>query len=206
VKKIIWIHLFSLAFLTIVFVRGAQAEGADLKAMGVSGPVTVIRDGKSMLIQSGDALQSEDRVTTAGDSRLDIIKAGGWGYRLLQSSECVIHTDESKTEIEMLQGSVIFKVVPTQGRNLTVRTPVVVAAVRGTQFWGQVTPAGASHNSIFAVREGDVELTVLKSGDQMMLKAGQAVDVLGEQGTATTREAKPAELDAIGQIEDLDLK
>ena len=205
-KKAAWVHLFLFVFLTTGFVQGAQAAGANLKAVGVSGPVTVIRDGESMLIRNGDFLQSEDRVTTTGDSRLDIIKAGGWGYRLLQSSVCVIHDDGIKTEIEMFQGNVIFKVVPTKGRNLTVRTPVVVAAVRGTQFWGQVTPAGASHNSIFAVREGDVELTVLKSGEQMMLKAGQAVDVLGEQGTANTREAKPAELEAIGQIEDLDLE
>lgn len=205
-KKTAWLYFFVFAFLTTGFVHGAQAAGAELRAASVSGPVTVIREGKPINIQKGDLLQSEDRVTTTGDSRLDIIKAGGWGCRLLQSSECVIHTGEGTTEIEMLQGNVIFKVVPTQGRNLTVRTPVVVAAVRGTQFWGQVTPAGTSHNSIFAVREGDVEVTVLKSGDLLMLKAGQAVEVQGELGMANTREAKPAELEAIGQIEDLDLE
>jgi len=205
-KKKAWCCFLTLAFLIMGFVHGAEAAGAELRAQAVSGPVTVVRGGETLTVKDGDLLLAEDHVITTGDSRLDIIKAGGWGYRLLQSSECVVHADGSKTEIEMLQGNVIFKVVPTQGRNLTVRTPVVVAAVRGTQFWGQVTPAGASHNSVFAVREGDVELTVLKSGDQMMLKAGQAADVLGEQGTASTREAKSAELEAIAQIEDLDLE
>jgi len=205
-KKTAWFYFLTLAFLTTAFVHGAQAAGAELRAQAVSGPVTVVRGGEALTVKDGDLLLAEDRITTTTDSRLDIIKAGGWGYRLLQSSECVIHSDDSKTEIEMLEGNVIFKVVPTQGRNLTVRTPVVVAAVRGTQFWGQVSPAGATHNSIFAVREGDVEMTVLKSGNQFMLKAGQAVDILGEEGTANTREAKAGELEAIAQIEDLDLK
>lgn len=205
-KKTAGICFFIFVWVTAGFIQSAQAAGVDLRAADVSGPVTVIREGKNLTLNTGDVLKSGDRVTTNGDSRLDIIKSGGWGYRLLQSSECVIHADENMTEIEMLQGNVIFKVVPTKGRNLTVRTPVVVAAVRGTQFWGQVTPSGASHNSIFAVREGDVEVTVLKSGDHLMLKAGQAVEVHGEQGTAVAREAKPAELEAIGSIENLDLK
>lgn len=205
-KKATWIQLFVFLSLALGPTLSVQAAEAGLRASGVSGPVTVLRGEKTILLKDGDTLQSEDRVTTTGDSRLDIIKAGGWGYRLLQSSECVIHTRKGKTEIEMLQGNVIFKVEPTQGRNLSVRTPVVVAAVRGTQFWGQVTPAGESHNSIFAVREGDVEMTVLESGDQLMLKAGEAVEIFGKQNTMTQRAAKTAELNAIGQISDLDIE
>ena len=196
--------LLTLAILVTGFAEGF-AVAAEFQAVSVSGPVTMIRAGKSKVIQNGEALQSGDRLTTNGDSRLDIIKAGGWGYRLLQSSDCVIHTVAGKTEIEMLQGNVIFKIIPTKGRNLTVRTPVVVAAVRGTQFWGQVTPSGESHNAIFAVREGSVKMTVLKSKKTWMLKAGQAMEIHGDEGTAETRAAKPAELEAIGQIADLDL-
>ncbi len=193
-------------FLAAGILISAPAWASDFKASGVSGKVTAVRDGETRVVAEGDALENGDRILTAEDSRLDVIKAGAWGYRLLASSESVIHADETKTEIEMPQGNVIFKVNPMQGRDLSVRTPVVVVAVRGTQFWGQVLPAGTSHNSTFAVREGDVEVTVVGSENKMMLQAGQAIDVQGESATAAAREAKPAELDAISQIEDLALE
>lgn len=191
--------------LSIFCVLQSGAAAAEFKVSGVSGPVTLVRDGESSLVKNGDTLQNGDQITTTGDSRLDIVSEGVWGYRLLQSSDCVIHAKKEGTEIEMRQGNVIFKVKPTQGRNLTVRTPVVIAGIRGTQFWGQVTPAGESHNSIFAVREGVVEMTVLESGEILNLEAGSAFEIKGESGDVVTREAKLSELEAISTIETLSL-
>jgi len=205
-KKIYGVFLTAVFFLISGPLHSVHAAGMGMNASGVKGTVLVVRDGAESILHDGDGLQSGDRIKTDGDSQLDIIKPGGWGYRLLQSSDCVIHLENEKTEIEMFQGNVIFKVIPTQGRNLTVKTPVVVAAVRGTQFWGQVTPAAESFNSIFAVREGTVEVTVLASGEKQTLSAGQAIEVRGAEDSSLTRAAKQAELDAIAQIEAINLE
>ena len=200
------------ALLTIVFLwilaapaGHARAAEAGLSAVNVSGNVMLKRTGEDSALKEGDALQPGDQITTDGDSRLDVVKAGDWGFRLLQSGDCRIAAAAEESQVELDQGNIIFNVKPRQGQNLSVKTPVVTAAVRGTQFWGQVTPSGEKHNAIFAVREGTVEVKVNESGEKFLLEAGQAVEIKGETGAAVPRAAQQAELDAISQAESITL-
>ena len=188
--------ILSLPFLN----RPAIAAAEALQAVHVAGSVTVNRGGQAFPLHEGDALQVGDQITTDGQGRLEAVKAGDWGFRLLQSGNGRIAAAD---QIELNQGNIILNVKPRADQKFSVKTPVVVASVRGTQFWGQVTPAGASHNSVFAVRQGKVEVEVLRSGEKMMLEAGQAVEIQGAAGTAGQRAAKDAELEAIRQAEEI---
>ncbi len=187
--------------------KAVAAEKASLKALNVTGSVMVHRAGKIVTIHEGDAIQVGDQMMTNGDSFLDVVKAGAWGYRLLQSGDCKItRSNDDTSQIELNQGNIIFNVNPNMGQRFSVKTPVVVAAVRGTQFWGQVTPSGEKHNAIFAVREGKVEVTVIQSKEKFLLEAGQAIEIKGEAGTAGRRAAKATELEALRQATTIPFK
>ncbi len=200
-KKLL--SLLAIGFLFISWNGAGRALAAEdgLSAVNVSGNVALKRGEEKSLLKEGDALLPGDEITTDGDSRLDVVKAGDWGFRLLQSGDCRIGAADAENQVELDQGNIIFNVKPKPGQKLSVKTPVVTAAVRGTQFWGQVTPSGENHNAVFAVREGTVEVKVTGSGKKFLLEAGQAVEITGETNAAAPRAAHQAELDAISQAE-----
>ena len=80
----------------------------------------------------------------------------------------------------------------------SVETPVSIAAVRGTQFWGRVSGSETqSPVSTFAVREGAVEILAKSSDQRVTLQAGQAVDLAADTGSVQLRPALAQELEAM---------
>ncbi len=186
---------------------GAAPQGmpaaAVFRASQPQGEVSVIHQGETQALLDHGKLVGGDVIRTGADSQVDLIRKGKWGYRLLANTECSIDlSNVDETRVKMTAGDVVFQVKKLPpGKTLVVETPVVVAAVRGTQFWGRVTPAGPERSATFAVREGRVEMKVSKTGEPFALEAGQAVDIHEADGSAAVRDALPAELGAIAQAD-----
>ncbi|EMG10215.1 sigma factor regulatory protein, FecR/PupR domain protein [Leptospira interrogans serovar Icterohaemorrhagiae str. Verdun HP] len=88
-----------------------------------------------------------------------------------------------------------------KGQSLIVHTPTVVAAVRGTQFWGRVN--GKDETGTFAVREGAVEITRKSDNAKVLIEAGQALDLKPGDRDLKVRVAAKEELAAMEQIDQM---
>jgi len=190
--------LFSLGALP----QETRAE-AMFRASEPKGEVTVIHQGETQALLNHGKLVDGDVIRTGADGQVDLIRKGKWGYRLLANTECSLDfSNADETRVKMSAGDVVFQVKKLPpGKTLVVETPVVVAAVRGTQFWGRVTPAGPERSATFAVREGHVEMKVAKTGEIFALEGGRAADIQAADGSSVVRDALPAELDAIAQAD-----
>ena len=84
-----------------------------------------------------------------------------------------------------------------------LETPTAIAAVRGTQFWGRVMPTNKEGvmGTTFAVREGAVEITPLKSQQTYFVNKGQALFIPSDPTKTIERRALPEELKAMEQAD-----
>ena len=146
--------------------------------------------------EAGDTIVSQDLA-------VDFVVAQTAGCRLLPESECrLVSTDPATMKIALASGNIILNIKKLpQTSTFTVETPTAVASVRGTQFWGRVVPDIPDNPAAtFAVREGSVEITVLKDNKTFLLHEGQALDILKEPLVSpSVRPALPEELAALEQ-------
>lgn len=121
-------------------------KGPRIVALGlinsISGDVRVIRSGKTYAAKIGSPLSQQDVVTTGKNSSAKIIMADKSIVVLQPESELKLSNfqtrspnTKAKTEFELPQGSVRFKVEPLLAEeSFEVRTPIAVVGVRGTEF------------------------------------------------------------------------
>ncbi len=164
--------------------------------------------GKATAEKSGAVLKTQDRipetetVKTEKDSTLDLTTTLGT-VRLLGGTEASVEAlRPDQNYIKVNEGNILVKVLKlNKNESISIDTPTVVAAVRGTQFWGQVNRA--EETGTFAVREGSVLITRKADEARVLVKAGEAVDLAPGAKTLKTRSAAPAELSAMEQIDQM---
>ena len=192
---------------TVLLSRSGLAEDASIVVQTAQGDIAVTRDGSRLAGRAGMNLQAGDVVQTQADGVTDIAWKNKWGFRLLGGSRCVLQSiDKQDALIVMENGNIIVNVqaLPRDGR-LRVSTPVAVAAVRGTQFWGRVKAVDGNAYVTFAVRKGEVMVTEKATGDSHLLRRGQALDIR-EDGVATVvRPALGSEMKAMEQADAISL-
>lgn len=180
--------------------KPGQAADGDAMALRVEGKVTVIRSGTYYRVVEGDLFHEGDRVETEDGARVDIVQKGMAGIRLLESTKGTLaRLRLGDIRMDVDQGNVIASVRRDDDPRVRISTPIAVAAVRGTQFWGQVVPQG--DRVTFAVRQGSVRVTVKSNGMKYDLERGQAVDILLGEAGQRVREAAEAEMQAMEQAE-----
>lgn len=170
--------------------------------------VVTFLKGNAIAEKSGHTLKQTDRVpeaetvTTEKDAVLDLTTTLGT-IRLLGSTKAsVAALRADQNYIKVNEGNILVKVVKlNKNESISVDTPTVVAAVRGTQFWGQVNRE--AETGTFAVREGSVLITRKVDEARVLVKAGEAVDLSPDAKTLKTRSAAPAELAAMEQIDQM---
>jgi ferric-dicitrate binding protein FerR (iron transport regulator) len=133
---------------------------------------------------------------------LDISLTGIAGLRLLGGTTVdLASVTDDHMHFTFTVGDILMKAGKLGGRMLMVETPTAVASIRGTQFWGQVRKEGQA--GTFAVREGAIEITFIKTGEKVLLETGDALDYSADQKRLAKRSAKEAELGAMKQIDEI---
>lgn len=186
---------------SLSFASGCKAPAKPAALIvSLSGTVEVIDGGAWMPAKKGQQLSEAAELRTGADGQVDLQVPGRAGIRLLGGSLFKIKTlSDSAAQLAIEQGDILVRSARLRGgEQLSVETPTAIAAVRGTQFWGQVKPQDKS--GIFAVREGSVEVTIKASGARHTVEAGQALPYAAD-GSASARGAAEPELAAMQQLD-----
>ncbi len=181
------------------------SEGESVSLQNVHGKVIVIRGTSTIEATEGMEIQAGDSIKTELGGAVDMIQKDKWGCRMLGQTDSVLLEDaQPNIRIEMMRGDIIVHVKKqSSGDTFQLTTPVAVAAVRGTQFWGRVEPSLVNPDTTLAVRKGQIEVTIPATGETYFLNEGQALDIRREITEPLVREALIAEMQAIAQADEI---
>ena len=174
ILKTVFLFLFLIQIPRIMF-----ADSPRIIAHQVQGSVKVQRKEELILVHEGTRFQENDKVMTEKDGYVDVIANEQWGMRLLPSSESLlVQVQNQQTKLELASGDFLFNVRPLgKEEKFEVETPTAVLAVRGTKFWGRITPKNVLSAGSFAVKEGIIEVTLKELKIPVTLAEDQAVDL-----------------------------
>lgn len=174
--------LFLVAVLSLSVHAKEGGERWDARIATASGEVTVHpADGSSEVsAEDGMPLEQGDRVVTATGAWAEIGFDGGSLVTLRENSDFTLERTETDSSSFLLAiGSMLAKIEKLGTRQMRVRTPTAVAAVRGTEFGVEVEDAQQSHVGVFD--EGRVEVSnesgateVLTTQQETSVRRGQA--------------------------------
>ncbi len=158
-----------------------------------------IKPGK---LKAFDTLPVSEIVKTEASAILDLSSVLG-SMRLLGNTKVSLaQLSEDQLMFEVTEGNILVKSAKLKkGQTLKVSTPTVVAAVRGTEFWGQVNKETTT--GTFAVRDGAVEILRKSDNSSIVIEKGQALDIDPKAKEWKVRTAKQGELDAMAQIDQI---
>ncbi len=190
--------------LAFAFVVMAASGGMFVKKL--TGKVTVMRGPKSLDAKLNSTLKEKDVVSVAKGAQTDIQLGGKVAVRLLELTTFTIkQSHKNKSTINFTTGNILVKVKKlAKNEELNIETPLAIAGVRGTQFWGQVRKDGEIPASTFAVREGTLMLKPKGYDKFIEVSVGNALDMAEGQKEYKIRKAKPEEMGAMQQIDEID--
>ncbi|BDA79262.1 sigma factor regulatory protein FecR [Leptospira kobayashii] len=170
---------------TISFLKGEAEKSQEPKAL-----------------KTYDVLPQSEVIRTTKGSTLDLASDLGT-MRLLGDTVVSLDTlTQDALTLSVSEGNILVKAAKlNKGQSLKVITPTVVAAVRGTQFWGQVNKE--TETGTFAVRDGAVEITRKSDNVSFTVEKGNALDIDPKNKDWKIRTAKQGELDAMSQIDEI---
>ncbi|UOG59605.1 adhesin Lsa19 [Leptospira noguchii] len=189
-----------IVFLVLIFCNVCKPKTAES-----SDAVVTFLKGKAFVIETGKELSPYANVTekqsvqTESEAVLDLTSKLG-SFRLLGGSTATIAAlNAESASFQISEGNVLIKAGNlAKGQSLLVHTPTVVAAVRGTQFWGRVN--GKDQSGTFAVREGAVEITRKSDNAKVLIEAGQALDLKSDLKIRTAAKEELAAMEQIDQM------
>jgi len=128
----------------------------------VVGTVKIERSGRTLDAKTSDPILLQDKVTTLGKSRAQILLLDQTAINLSQNAEIVIDkflfgTEEDAVTLKISKGAFRFisgKVATKSPERVNVETPVAIIGVRGTEFIGQI----AINESLVALLNGKIEV------------------------------------------------
>ena len=128
----------------------------------VVGTVKIERSGRTFDAKTSDPISLQDKVTTLGKSRAQILLLDQTAINLSQNAEIVIDkflfgTEEDAVTLKISKGAFRFisgKVATKSPERVNVETPVAIIGVRGTEFIGQI----AINESLVALLNGKIEV------------------------------------------------
>ncbi len=166
-----------LATFFLAFSIGFLSAGTTVS--WIEGDVTVLHNGIITPAEIEGEVFVGDRITTGPDS-LVILEIGSRGIlKLRADSSLVLENLDEDISVKLLWGGVFSKIRRLIGRGYNVRTPNVVAAVRGTEFfvaYGRTVEAEA--DVWLCVNEGTVEVALENADDKVLVKEGEGINIL----------------------------
>lgn len=194
--------LVLLSLATPVF-----AETPRMIAHKVQGSVSIQREGETIPVRNEMRFKENDTIITEKDGYVDVIANEHWGVRLSPSSEMnlkqVLH---GQTQIKLVQGDFLFNVrTLTKEEEFEVESPTAALVVRGTKFWGRITPKNVLSAGTFAVKEGAIEVTLKELKMPVTLNENQALDLPVSFSFPEVRAVSETEKAALNKAESIPL-
>lgn len=188
---------------------------AETKAVTVNlqGEVFVLRQDQKIPATESLSLQEGDQIITE-KGQVDVVCNDRWAYRMMAGAETSIDKLQVHyTRIGFAKGDALFHVVSIskEGKEnvkesqFEISTPTAVAAVRGTQFWGRISPQSKSSAGAFAVQEGMLEVYLKSLEISFTLNSDQALDIPAGFEIPAMRSATEAEKNAMKKIDEIPL-
>ena len=167
----------------------AEAEGTVGKAEDIEARLTKVegtvyihtsqqKEGEFIKAEADIPLASGDLVRTGTDGRAEVAFEGNSILQLDNGTDFIVNSlQPAHTEAYLGIGSLIAKLQKLlTGRSLSFRTPTAVASVRGTEL--AVSQEDSDKPTRIGVfDEGQVAVSSLKGGRQVLLKPGQETSV-----------------------------
>ncbi|MDR0547874.1 MAG: FecR family protein [Deltaproteobacteria bacterium] len=187
---ILFLGLFIGLLLLIPTVEAQEAP----KVLKIAGKAEILQKGRWLKAKTGHELLVGQAIRLVKGKELTLISDGGqieivvsdggaikyngqvpersvpWGAPKVVSSK-----SDLTRQIQLLEGTT--HVTVTNAQPLRVITPLVIAAVRGTDFSVKVEPDGSS---TITVRDGSV-LAIGRTGQTEMVEAGSSFQITAEQ-------------------------
>lgn len=178
--------LLSVLFLTVLMIAPtAHAQNPDVGTVTqLQAEATLIRQGRTLPLQQGSAIQKNDEITSSDDARVEITFSDGTTLTMGENSRLVI--DEFLFEPDNSLGTIILNVLEGPFRFITgsigkmtdkraeVRTTSATIGIRGTDFWG-----GPSRGKFGVLLFDGVIVVSNASGARIVDQPGAGVDTTG---------------------------
>ena len=182
IKTAFIIYLVSIALSCGKKETPQEDTGNDFffKVQFLIGDVKILKANREIDANVGDIINIEDAVITGSKSSIDILYGTSGIIRVNENSKVSIaalaNNESSSTVVNMEQGGVFATFSKLKGTDFNVKTPTVVASVRGTSFSVTNDQAGAK----VAVLKGTVSAAPVKDGK---IIEDKTVDVQENQKT-----------------------
>lgn len=170
--------LFFATVIAVVHLAGtAWAEVARVNA--VAGAVTLVRDGMTSALMTGSALNPDDEIVTAADSRAEVVFADGSTLVIGANSRIIVrrfdvNSDTSRTGLlDLLQGIVRMALTPGADSDVGIATRTAIASVRSTEW---IVEAKPDTSAVFVI-SGRVAVAGNGVPGEVILNAGEGTDV-----------------------------
>ncbi len=160
----------AVLFLALSAAHGWAAEWVLARVTGVAWIFPPRAEAQAAV--EGETLPDGWTVATGAQSRV-LLMRGAESISLGPESSVALWGPGAATVVAQTQGVATFDVEHRPLRSFTVETPVLAAAVKGTQFTVTVTGEASSVH----VADGSVQVKVLLTGDATLLGPGQGVIV-----------------------------
>ena len=180
-----------LIALLLVLLASVNLNAQEALIEYLEGEVWIHHQDERVSAELGSQLAPGDLVST-GPRGLAVISLGDGARIKLRSStqveiEAVRSAGSGSTSVGLRNGGIFARVARAAGAGgpFQVRTPTVVAGVRGTEFFVAYGRTVEERPDVWlCVNEGAVEVAVRDSGARTVVNEGEGINVLN--GTRTT--------------------
>ncbi|OGR87052.1 MAG: hypothetical protein A3J74_07005 [Elusimicrobia bacterium RIFCSPHIGHO2_02_FULL_57_9] len=186
--------ILSVFLLGLLCAQEPAAQEWDARITDVRGEVTVLPadgDAQGVEAEKDMPLASGDRIATGTDAGAEISLEGDHVIYLRANSDFTLQSARHSDSIfNLTLGSLLAKLQKLgEGRQLKVRTPTAVAAVRGTEFGVEISPENPDETYVGVFDEGKVAVSD-ESGHEEILGSNQEIQVLRGQRAAMPYQLK----------------
>ena len=204
--------LFFISIMILAFVGVLQAENLNVKIIYIEGGVTITKaNGAQSPAAVGVTVTTGDRIITGDKSVCDLEFDDKSYSRLGENSDLKLSSAELKEKktifgaikkdknikIDLVKGAMLSKMKKLgKSENFSIKTPVAVVGVRGTNFQTTSTPGGTN----VSVYQGAVAVTNITSNITTMVPAGQSFGISADGAKAEAQSVSTAEVSAAQEV------
>lgn len=180
--------LAALALMVIAVAAGAQ------QIEYVDGDVTVQDESGTHAAEFGMPLAAGDRVVTGADGVAIVRLNDRSQVKMRENTEVTVDSVSAEASITLGSGGVFARVarqvsgVAARVTGFEVRTPSVVAGVRGTEFFVAYGRTVEDEPDLWlCVNEGTVEVSVPATGASALVEEGEGINILAGRKVTNPR-------------------
>jgi len=168
----------ALFILSILFISTILYAEDGIIAY-LDGDVTVQREGSILDAEFGLSVFQGDILKTGIDSLLILELNNKSELKLRENTILVLEGTGKETSLILKSGSIFSRVNKIINGSFSVRTPSMVAGVRGTEFFVAYGRTIETEPDIWlCVNEGSVDVSLTKTGDSVIVNEGEGINIL----------------------------